>query len=74
MPTAADIAATAPKPVVVLAPEHAGVTSPASWTAPAFFARAVVATAAVGLGMAFLSTWAAVQFITVPGRLARRLF
>jgi hypothetical protein len=62
-------------PVVVPGVEETGATTPASaWAAPSLLARAAMGTAAIGFGMAFLSTWAAVQFITVPGRLARRLF
>ena len=39
-----------------------------------FLSRAIVAGAAVGLGIAMLTGYAAIQMMTAPARIARSLF
>jgi len=71
MPTAADIAAVEYHPVRhhQQPPQMA-----APWEGPMFLSRAIVAGAAVGLGIAMLTGYAAIQMMTAPARIARSLF
>ena len=74
MPTAADIAATTRKPAVQPARQEPEAKLSSPWAAPAFIAAAAMGSAALGIGMALLSTYAAVQFMTAPARIVRKLF
>ena len=71
MPTAADIAAVEYHPRPAVQPETQDV---AVWDAPMLLTRALIGGAAVGLGVAMLTGYAAVQVMTAPARIARSLF
>ena len=51
--------------------KHADIASP--WAAPTFIAGAMIGGATISMGLALLTAYAAIEFVTAPARIARKL-